>query len=206
MLSQPISYWLRVGLAVFVVGGALLGLAIAVYATHIRRSASALIDSARQISTTADAEREIAAWQKRSGKEFWTESDHPGEDHNYDGQIENLALARLRVVQPTVLTVGITMHDGKLRCVTIIESTGWYPVASVWIQEWFDAGMPNRFHVGSNRKPSVATVEFPASLPDDQRTKAFAVNTRCLVQPSGCKTAEDILPGVWQLESEAGPK
>src|SRR5260221_8240521 len=124
---------MRTGLVALVAGGTLFGLGIAVYLAHIRASAAALINSAREIRTKADAEREIAAWRKRSGKDFWTESDHLGGDHNYDGQIENVAIAHLRIVEPTLLTVGITMRDGKLRCVTVIESTGWYPVASVWV-------------------------------------------------------------------------
>jgi hypothetical protein len=178
-----------------------LGLAIAVYLAHVRASATALINSAREIRTKADAEREIAAWRERSGKDFWEESNHAGGDHNYDALIGNFAVARFPFVQPTGVTVGITMRDGQLRCVTVVESTGWRPVASVDIQEWFDEGMPNRFHVGQRRRPYAATVEFPSSLSDDQRTKAFAVDTNCLVRPRGCKSAEDILPGVWQFES-----
>jgi hypothetical protein len=113
----------------------------------------------------------------------------------------NLAIAHLRVVEPTGIIVGITMRDGKLRCVTVVESTGWSPAASVLIQEWFGEGIPNRFRVGRSRRPSAATVEFRSSLADDQRTRAFAFNTSCLVRPGGCKNAEDILHGVWQLES-----
>jgi hypothetical protein len=109
------------------------------------------------------------------------------------------------IVEPTRVTVGITMRDGALRSVTVIESTGWYPVASVWIQEWFDETMPNRFRVLGSRRPNAATVEFPASLPDDQRKKAFAVNTKRLVRLGGCKTAEAILPGISQLESAVSP-
>jgi hypothetical protein len=48
-------------------------------------------------------------------------------------------------------------------------------------------------------------VIFPSSLRDDQRTKAFAFSTKCLVQPSLCKTATDILPGMWQLDLDVGP-
>jgi hypothetical protein len=48
-------------------------------------------------------------------------------------------------------------------------------------------------------------VIFPSSLRDDQRTKAFAFNTRCLVQPSVCTTAEDMLPSALQLDSDVGP-
>src|SRR5438445_13302856 len=101
----------RKGLAVLVASAALFGAGIVVYLTHIREVATALISSARNIRTKADAEREIAAWRKRSGKDFWQESDHPGGDHNYDAQIENIAIAHLRIVEPTVLTVGITIRD-----------------------------------------------------------------------------------------------
>jgi hypothetical protein len=45
------------------------------------------------------------------------------------------------------------MRDRKLHNVTLIESTGWYPVASVWIQEWFDEELPNRIRVLGHRKP-----------------------------------------------------
>jgi hypothetical protein len=198
--------WLSTGLAILLVAVALSWLGIAAYLTHLRASATALIDSARGIRTTNDAEREIASWRERSGKDFWEVSDHPGGDHNYDAQITNVAVARFRILQPTGVIVSITMRDGKLRCVTVIEATGWHPVASVFIQEWFDEDVSNRFHVGSNRKPSTATVEFPSSKPEVQRRKAFAVNTDCLVKPGGCKSAEDILPGVWQLEAGVGPE
>jgi hypothetical protein len=191
----------RTVLAVLVVVVTSLGVGIASYAAHLRTKATALIVSAREIRTTADAEREIDGWNQREGKEFWTESDHPGGDHTYDGQIVNLPIARLRVVEPTVVTVGVTMRDGKLRSVTVIESTGWYPVASVWIQEWFDPDVPKRFHVASKDRPSVAYVEFPSSLPDTPRRMAFALNTRCLVRLGGCRNADDILPGVWKLET-----
>jgi hypothetical protein len=117
-------------------------------------------------------------------------------------------IARLGFVELTEVTVDVTMHDEKLRRIAVTEWTAWYPLVSVWIQEWFDAGLgglPNRLSIGPAGKPSVAVVVFPSSLRDDQRTKAFAFNTKCLVQPSLCKTAEDILPGVWQLDSDVGP-
>jgi hypothetical protein len=193
------------GLWIFLAGAALFTLSVAAYLNHLRSTATALLNSAKEIRTKADAEREIAGWRTRSGKDFWQESDHPGGDHNYDAQIVNLPIARLHIVEPTGVTVGVTMCDGELRSVTVIESTGWYPVASVWIQEWFDEKMPNRFRVLGNRRPYAATVEFPSSLPDDQRKKAFAVNTGCLVRPAGCKTAEAILPGISQLESAVSP-
>lgn len=195
-MGRSPRYVLRALLALVV----LFGLGIAVYLAHIRAPATALIKSARAIRTTADAEREIARWKARSGKDFWEESDHPGGDHNYDAQIVNFAVARLRLVQPTVVTVGITMRGGQLRCVSVIEMTGWQPVAVVEINEWFDSGMPSRIHVSQGHTPLAATVEFPSSLAEDQRTKAFAVNTSCWVRRGRCKYVQDILPGIWQLD------
>ena len=192
-----------VGMSLAVVAS--FGLGIAVYLAHIRASATALINSAREIRTTADAEREIAVWKRRSGNDFWMESDHPGGDHSYDAQIANLAIARLRLVQPTAVTMGITMRAGQLRCVTVIEMTGWQPVAAVEINEWFGSGMPSRIHLTHSHEPLAATVEFPSSLTEDQRTRAFAVDTSCLVRRGGCKYAQDILPGIWQLEVPLSP-
>ena len=186
-----------------VAGAALFGLGIAAYPNHVQGSATALIKSARVIRTTADAEREIAAWRRRSGNEFWVES-RDGSEKTYEAQIVN-GIARLGLVELTEVTVDVTMHDGNLRRITVTEWTAWYPLESVWIEEWFDAGLPNRLLVSRTGKPSEATVVFPSSLRDDQRTKTFAFNTKCLVQPSLCKTAEDILPGVWQLDSDVGP-
>jgi hypothetical protein len=198
--------WVWTGLAALLAGAALFGLGIAGYPGHVQASAKALIQSARVIRTTADAEREIAAWRRRSGNDFWVES-REGSEKTYEGQVVN-GIARLGLVVLTEVTVDVTMHDGNLRRITVTEWTAWYPLASVWIEEWFDAclgGLPNRLLVSRTGKPSVAAVVFPSSLRDDQRRKAFAFNTKCLVQPSLCKTAEDILPGVWQLDSDAGP-
>lgn len=190
---------------VLVATGTVCLLGISAYLMRLHALASALITSAYEIRTKSDADREIAAWSKRFGKDFWAESDHPGGDHSYDAQIVNLTLARLRVVQPTGVTVGITMRNGQLWSVAAIESTGWYPVASVWVQEWFDEKMPKRIRLRGHGRPYDAWVEFPASLPEDQRKKAFALNTKCLVSPRICKTEEEILPGISQLESATTP-
>jgi hypothetical protein len=186
---------------ILIAGGAVCTLGIVAYLERLHALASALVASAQEIRTKTDADREITGWRKRFGKDFWEESDHLGGDHNYDAQIVNLSLARLHVVQPTELTVGITMRDGQLRSVAVIESTGWYPVASVWVQEWFDDKIPKRVRVLGHRRPYAAWVEFPASLPEDQRKKAFAINTKCLVSPRICKTEDEILPGISQLQS-----
>jgi hypothetical protein len=136
-----------------VAGVSVCALGILVYLVRLHAVASALVVSASEVRTKADAEREIANWRKRFGKDFWEESDHPGGDHNYDAQIASVTLARLHIVQPTALTVGIAMRDGQLWSVVVIESTGWYPVASVWVQEWFDEKMLKRIWVLGHRRP-----------------------------------------------------
>jgi hypothetical protein len=205
VLDSLTRHWVRTGLTVLVAAPALLGIAGAACAIHLCVSARALINSARVIRTTADAEREIASWRRRSGNEFWVENRDVAPEKTYKAEIVNLGIARLGFVELTGVTLEITMHDGNLRRITVTEWTAWYPLVSVWIQEWFDAGLPNRLYVGRTGQPSSATVVFSSSLRDEQRTKAFAVNTNCLVRPSSCKTADDILPGVWHLDSDVSP-
>jgi hypothetical protein len=79
--------WLRL-LVVTLALVVLLVLGITAYLAHIRATAVALIESARDIRSTEDAQRQIAAWRKREGEQFWQENDHPGGQHSYDGQIE----------------------------------------------------------------------------------------------------------------------
>ncbi len=146
-------HWVWTGPAVLVAGVALFGLAIAAYLSHVQTSATALIKSARVIRTTADADREIAVWRRRSGNEFWVES-RDGSEKTYKAQIVN-GLTRLGFVELTNVTVDVTMHDGNLRRITVTEWIAWYPLVSVWIQEWFDAGLgglPNRLFIRSNRE------------------------------------------------------
>ena len=191
--------WLRL-LVVTLAVVALFGLGITAYLAHIRATAVALIESARDIRSTEDAQRQIAVWRKREGEQFWQENDHPGGQHSYDGQIENLLISRLRILEPTVVTVGITMQNGKLQNLAVIMQSVRYPTAAVWVQEWFDSGPVNRFHVSKKYRPLAAFIDFSTAMPDAQREKAFALNANCFVRPRGCRSAEDILPAVWQLD------
>jgi hypothetical protein len=191
--------WLRL-LVVTLALVVLLVLGITAYLAHIRGTAAALIESARDIRSTEDAQRQIAAWRKRQGEQFWQENDHPGGQHSYDGQIENLLISRLPIFEPTVVTVGITMQNGKLQNLAVILQSVRYPTASVWVQEWFDSDVDNRVHVRMKYQPLAAIVEFSASIPEAKREKTFALNTKCFIRPRGCGSAEDILPGIWQLD------
>jgi hypothetical protein len=202
------TYRRRIGmvLATLAVLGVVSILGMVTYLAWLHRVASALVTSAYEIRTKADADREIAAWGKRFGKDFWQESDHPGGDHSYDAVLANLTLARLHVVQPTGVTVGITMRDGQLWSLFVAEQTGWYPVASVAVQEWFDDTIPKRVHVLGHLRPYAAWVEFPASIPEERRRRAFAFNTKCLISRRICKNEDEILPGISQLQSTAPDK
>jgi len=105
-----------------VAGIGLFGLGIAAYLSHVHASATALVKSAQVIRTTADAEREIAAWRTHSGKEFWVES-RDGVEKTYESQIVN-EIARLGFVELTELTLDITMHEGNLRRIIIALLSG----------------------------------------------------------------------------------
>ena len=137
-----------------VAGIGLFGLGIAAYLSHVHASATALVKSAQVIRTTADAEREIAAWRTHSGKEFWVES-RDGVEKTYESQIVN-EIARLGFVELTELTLDITMHEANLRRISVTEWTAWYPLASVSIQEWFEfdllSRLPNQISCESNRE------------------------------------------------------
>ena len=176
-------------------------LGVVAYAAHIRASATALVASASSIHSTADAQREIAAWRKRAGGQFWEESDHLGGDHNYEAQIENSLLAHLGLVEHAAVTLSVTFHGGNLRSITLMMMAGRRPTGtpSVWVQEWFDPSKPPDFRVLQKDKPWAAIVEFSASAPDAQRDRAFALNAKCFVQFNGCQSAADILPGVWEM-------
>ena len=190
--------------SVLALGLTLLAAGIGAYAAHIRASATALIESARRIHSTTDAQHEIAILRNGSGSQFWQESDHLGGEHNFDGQIENLLLARTGVVEPAAVTLSITMHGGELRCITLMMTAGRAPTGtpSIWVQEWFDQGEMPRFKVSQKDRPRAAIVEFSATVPETQRDRALTFNTKCFVQFNGCRSAEDILPGVWELETQ----
>jgi hypothetical protein len=196
----------RLALRIFVLAVALIAMfvfGIVAYAYHVRRSADELIKSAYEVSSSADAERMIASWRKRSGPQFWEERSQFGGDRSYDAQIENILVSRLRIVEPTVVNLGVTMNDGKLCALALTVSSGRDPknTSAIWIQEWFDSGSSKGIHVNDKDKPWKATVEFSSDVPEGRRQRAFAINTRCFLKIGGCKSAEEILPTVWQLAS-----
>jgi hypothetical protein len=197
-----LSTWRRTSFvfATLVAAISLSAFGITGYIIHIRLMASGLLASAREIRTTSDAEREIQSYKRRFGPHFWTEGDITGGDHTYDAQFTNIPIARFHLVQPAFLQLSIDMRNGELTSVTVIEATGFYPVASVLVQEWFGQDLPYQIHV-SGQRPSHAALDISPALPADLRRRVFDIDTGCLSRPRGCNTAEDILPGVWELNS-----
>lgn len=174
-------------------------LAIVTYAIKVRASAQALIDSARAIHSTADAQREIAIWQKRSRESSWEVSTQT-QDRIFDTRVDNGLLHYLHICPPTVAALSISIRDGQLRNIILVLFTGSNPntTPGVWIQEWFDSGTPANFYVKGKDKPWRVTVEFSSTVPEAEQEKAFALNANCFVKLKGCKSAEEILPNVWQ--------
>jgi hypothetical protein len=187
-------------LSVLLALGISLAVGLLTYGFRVRASANALIDSARRIRSTADAQREIALWRNRSDRDF-SESDATGGDHNYDIHVENGLLGRLGIARPGMLGVTIAFRNGELRYITAVMIGGRTPslTSGVWIQEWFDSSSPKNFRLGRQDEPRKAIVEFSSALPESEKERIFRLNTKCLVRLGGCKSAEDMLPGVWQF-------
>jgi hypothetical protein len=188
-------------ISLLIVGALLLATGLGAYAVHVRASAQALINSANRIRSAADAERQIAVWRVRSDRGVWHEGATQGGDYIYDVQVENGVLHRLRFAKPTMVGMTIGMRDGELRYVILTMFTGREAstTSGVWVQEWFGTGDAGLLRVNDKDKPLRAAVDFPYDTPEAQRRKAFSLNATCFVQIGGCKSAEDILPGVWQL-------
>jgi len=181
-------------------GGFLLSLGLVTYAVCLRVFASEIISSANEIRSVADAWRQLAAWRRRLFAEVIEEPIATGGDRSYDVQLTNTLLSKLRIAQPTMVQMTVTMRGGELRSVTLVMETGREPRtgSGVISMEWFIHGLHGGIHLHGHR-PRTAVVEFLSETPEAQRRKAFALNPDCVVKPTGCKSAEDILPGVWQL-------
>jgi hypothetical protein len=190
--------WLAVVVFLFAAG-------LMLYAAHLRSSARELINSTSKVQSSADVEREIGIWKSQSGVKFWKDESAQNGDQLNEVRIENGLLSSLRIAVPTMLGRTIAMHDGNVRHVILVMFVGRHPstTSGVWLQEWFASGSENNFHVNDSRKPWQATIDFSSTISATQRQRAFSINANCLVWLTGCKNAEEILPGVWQLATPA---
>ncbi len=191
----------RVLFTVLIVGS-VCALGLLAYTFRVRAVAAELIDSASTIRSTADANNQIAKWRNRSDCSFWENAATANGDKSYDIRIENGLLGRLGIARPTMLGMTIALHNGALRYITVVMFTGSTPnsTAGVWIQEWFSLGTVRDFRMDRKDEPRKATLEFSSGVPESERKRALRLSTKCFVQLGGCKSAEDILPGVWQWQ------
>lgn len=180
----------------------LCALALGVYAAWVSASAKRLIESASEIHSTEDAQRQIAAWRNRSGRLFLETNSPTDGDHNYDIRVDNTYLHRLRIAPPAMVGMTISLRNNELRYLALVMYTGRNETAGVWLQEWFGSGRGNDFRVNAKDRPWKAKLDFSSAVPYTERQEAFALNSDCLIRPRGCRQAEEILPGVWKWNEQ----
>jgi hypothetical protein len=173
------------------------------YPVHLHFLAAALIDSAQQTHTTEDALHQISAWNNRRGTDSWTDSYDDGHTKHYFVRVSN-RIPGLHLAPSSALIMRVTLHDAKLICVSVETRV---PEASAMILEWFGRDLSPTFFLGYLKAAiPAATIQFPSSLPDAQKRRAFDVRTRCLLIPRLCATTEDLIKGhpvawAWALEA-----
>lgn len=176
---------------------------VEIYAHRMQAKAQALVGSLLRIRSTDDAKQVIEEWRRRAGPRFWEESDQLGGDHCYDAQIHNLAVSPFMIVQSTVLNAAIAMRNGQVYYVLVTmksgRTSGPMPAGAIWVQEWSEMGAPPIVHVSKNRKPWGAAVDLTSSAPEGKRNAAFGLRLSCFSDLRGCRSAEELLPNVWNL-------
>jgi hypothetical protein len=197
----------RVVLPALVIVAISLGLGIAAYSIYYSVTASALVKSASQIHSNEEAKREIEKWNNQLSGLAWTETYDSGQTTNYFARVSNRGIARLHMAALSEVTARVTLHDARLICVTVDVYT---PTAPVIIQEWFrqewlKSDGQNLYLSYMKGAVPIARVQFLSSLADNQKNRAFAVRTRCLLVPRLCASAEDVLPVIGDLNWGPSP-
>ena len=196
-MRHPIRY---VAWRTVVLGACLLLFSMALYAWNVQRETRKLINSAAEIRSLADAERQIARWRRASGT--YTESQSPdGAGRACSLQKGNGILSTLRIVPSTGVTVEAITHSGKLELVVIGVYTN---RSSVWLQEVFGAESSYGIKVNLQRDPNGEVVKalltFPSGLDENKKHAAFSLNSNCFVTPGGCHAAREFLPTLSEFE------
>ena len=173
------------------------------YALRLHFITTALLASARQIQSTEDALHQISAWNNRRGTGSWTDSYDDGHATHYFVRVSNNGISRLHLAPFSAVHMRVTLRDGKLICVSVET---WTPKASVVVLEWFRPEMSPEFYLRYVKAAiPTARVDFPSSLPDAEKKRAFDVSTSCLLIPRLCATTEDLLPLVRTLRLRTTP-
>jgi hypothetical protein len=169
---------------------------MALYALHIRRTATELVNSAKQIRSDQEARRAIDEWKMRLPGQYSAAPDGNG----YRFELNNGLLTTFHIVPSTGIQLQVVNSPSQLHLVTI----GMYNnKASVWIQEDFSPSGVGQLHISSEQnisgKISKAVVMFDKDQSKTTQSLAFALNPDCLVRVGGCDAAETMLPTIKQL-------
>jgi hypothetical protein len=196
-LQLRVFFWL-------ITGWLVLAATLALYCVRLRSSAQDLIDAAGGITSSSDIQQLVDNLRSRTGVVFWKNGAQSNGEETYEFRIENTLLHRLHLLPPAMLGVTIAIQGGKLHSLSVVMFSGRQPstTSGVWIQEWF-GDSTREFRVNDNRRPSKATVDFTSGMSGVLKKKAFQLNANCLVKLRGCRSAEEILPGVWNLRESA---
>jgi hypothetical protein len=178
------------------VGFLLLAVGTAIYAARVHASAQALIYSAAEIRSTADAKRLIAVWRGRTDWNFEEAGINQFGEDSYDFHVDNSWLYRLHIVPPTMAGMSVMFRNNELRTVALIVYSGWEPnkTSGVWVHEWFGSNERKDLCIDTKNEPLQAIIDFPSTMSDSERKKLFGMNAYCFIKPRGCGSAEAILP------------
>ena len=120
-------------------------------------------------------------------------------------RFENTWLSRLRLAVPTALFCGVTVRAGRVdgRSAWLACDTRPFETDVMVIE-----GPPNRFGppdrheelggIYHHAKAGHWVIKLASPANPALRQSAFAFNLGCLSRIGGCRTKEDILPGMWQ--------
>src|SRR5437773_8121729 len=100
--KEPLKMSLRRILVVLTAGFFLFAAGLVIYAVRVCASAQALIQSASEIHSTADAKRLIAAWRSHSEWNLNEQRTNQFGEHSYDFRVDNSWLYHLHIVPPTM--------------------------------------------------------------------------------------------------------
>ncbi len=177
----------------------LLAAGAGVYTASLRRSARELIQSAQEIRSTIDANRQIASWRQRSGRGYSESKSPDGAGRAYQFEIGNGAFSKLHLAPSTGLMLEIVLQGDELQLVVLGMYT---PRSSVWVQEDFSATNPWAASVNTEQDDSgtpLKTVVMVGAKVAEKKREVFDLNYSCLVRLGGCKSAAEILPALPQL-------
>ena len=173
----------------------------------LKRHSEALILSALRVRSTDDVANEIDYWRKRLPDSCVQTESSIGDGRAFRVQINNSILAHLHLAPNTGMLLQYTTVSGELRQVLLGVFN---QQSSVWSQEEFASGLSDRMSIHSeglsSAKATHALLSFGAGISESKKKSAFAMNANCLVQIGGCHNAQDILPGIDQLQISSAAK